>query len=229
MTKAVFRFVFHKDHESSDDATIARRQIATPSTAIKTKCPQVQSRIFENANDSKCGCGLSAFVVSGIRLAVDRLFLYCGCLFLPCRSSRNVMSFWRCLCYFLVWFIWFVFVWLRFFCHHKGSGSHVHFCPRPCSSTYRWAKLSTHRHKGTTLNEVRALTLPSAVKPPCVCHRQETGQSSIGSHTQQDMVISSGATTSRHTPCIHLCLSLFRRTGGSKPSPSEKTQCHPSS
>ena len=36
------------------------------------------------------------------------------------------------------------------------------------------------------------------------------------------MVISSGATTSRRTPCIHLCLSLFPRTGGSTPSRSEK-------
>ena len=33
----------------------------------------------------------------------------------------------------------------------KGLGSHVHFSPRPCSSTYGWAKHSTHRHKKTTL------------------------------------------------------------------------------
>ena len=31
---------------------------------------------------------------------------------------------------------------------HKGSGSHIHFCPRPCSSTCRWASLATHRHWG---------------------------------------------------------------------------------
>ena len=30
----------------------------------------------------------------------------------------------------------------------KGSGSHVHVSPRPCSSTYRWARLATHRHLG---------------------------------------------------------------------------------
>ena len=24
--------------------------------------------------------------------------------------------------------------------HHKGAGSHVHFCPCPCLSTHRWAK-----------------------------------------------------------------------------------------
>ena len=94
----------------------------------------------------------------------------------------------------LVW-VWFVFV--RFFCHHKGSGSYVHFCPRPCSSTYRWAKLPTHRHKGTTLNEVRALT------PPWPCsHRMWVIAKRLGRllwlvHAmQQDMVIYFGATTS---------------------------------
>ena len=29
-----------------------------------------------------------------------------------------------------------------------GSGSCFHFCPRPCSSTYRWTRLATHRHWG---------------------------------------------------------------------------------
>ena len=29
---------------------------------------------------------------------------------------------------------------------HKGSGSYVHFNPRPCSSTCRWAGLATHQH-----------------------------------------------------------------------------------
>ena len=31
---------------------------------------------------------------------------------------------------------------------HKDSGSYVHFCPRPCLSTCRWARLATHRHSG---------------------------------------------------------------------------------
>ena len=31
---------------------------------------------------------------------------------------------------------------------HKGSGSHFDFCPRPCSSTCRWARLATHRRSG---------------------------------------------------------------------------------
>ena len=67
------------------------------------------------------------------------------------------------LAFSLVWFVWFVFVRLRFFCHHKGSGSYVHFCPRPCPSTYRWAKLLAHLNKGSTLNEIRALTPPLPV------------------------------------------------------------------
>ena len=31
---------------------------------------------------------------------------------------------------------------------HKGSGSHFDCCPRPCSSTCRWARLATHRRSG---------------------------------------------------------------------------------
>ena len=31
---------------------------------------------------------------------------------------------------------------------YKGSGSYVDLCPRPCPSTYRWARLATHRHWG---------------------------------------------------------------------------------
>ena len=47
------------------------------------------------------------------------------------------------------------------------SGSYAHFCSRPCLSTVRWARLSTHRH---TLCEIRAL-MPTLVV-------------SIGSHMQ---------------------------------------------
>ena len=31
--------------------------------------------------------------------------------------------------------------------YHKGSGSYSLVCPRPCSSTCRWARRSTHRQK----------------------------------------------------------------------------------
>ena len=46
-------------------------------------------------------------------------------------------------------------VWSRFIfapVHiHKGSGSHFNFCPRPCSSTCRWARVATHRRIGPHL------------------------------------------------------------------------------
>ena len=53
----------------------------------------------------------------------------------------------------------------------KGSGSHVH-CPRPCSSTCRWAKFSTHRHRGphSVCNPRTRAHL--GLSPPHVCHRQ---------------------------------------------------------
>ena len=57
--------------------------------------------------------------------------------------------------------------------HHKESGSQVHLCPRPCSSTCRWAKLQTHRRRRP---HSVCILLPSWVLlPPRVCHRQETG------------------------------------------------------
>ena len=31
---------------------------------------------------------------------------------------------------------------------HKEVGSYVNACPRPCPSTYRWARLATHRRIG---------------------------------------------------------------------------------
>ena len=82
----------------------------------------------------------------------------------------------------------------------SSQGSYVHFCPRPCSSTYRWAKLPTHHHKGTSLNEVRALT----PRWPC-SHRMWVIAKRLGSlhwlahAVHQDMVIYFGATTSRRT------------------------------
>ena len=41
-----------------------------------------------------------------------------------------------------------VFLHLSLFHLHKWSESYVHFCPRPCLSTFRWARLATHRHIG---------------------------------------------------------------------------------
>ena len=72
----------------------------------------------------------------------------------------------------------------------KGSESYVHLCPCPCSSTYRWARLATHQHKGP--HPVwSVLSMPTvAVQPPHVCHRQRDWAVSIGSHMQQDMDMS---------------------------------------
>ena len=65
---------------------------------------------------------------------------------------------------------------------HKGLGSYVHVCPRPCSSTNRWAKLATHLRKDHTQCylhshhcEVWVLTPLVPVQPWHVCHRQKTG------------------------------------------------------
>ena len=33
-----------------------------------------------------------------------------------------------------------------------GNRSYVHFCLRPCSSTFQWATLTTHPYRGTTQN-----------------------------------------------------------------------------
>ena len=54
---------------------------------------------------------------------------------------------------------------------HKGSGSHDHFCSRPCSSTCRWARLSTHRHSGPH-SAIRALVPTLTFAPRHLCHRQ---------------------------------------------------------
>ena len=60
----------------------------------------------------------------------------------------------------------------------KRRERRVHFCPRPCSSTRRWARLATHRHSG-----------PHSVCIPCsYAHfgRASTGAISMGSQMQQD-------------------------------------------
>ena len=54
---------------------------------------------------------------------------------------------------------------------HKGSLCYVHFCPRPCSSTYRLS---------------RALMPTLAVKPPHVCHRQRDWAVFIGTSRRSD-------------------------------------------
>ena len=58
-------------------------------------------------------------------------------------------------------------------CFRKGSGSHVHFRPRPHSSTDRWARITTHRHLGPHNTAKSVPTM--APSPPHVCNRQGTG------------------------------------------------------
>ena len=50
------------------------------------------------------------------------------------------------------------------------SESSAHSCLHSCPSIYRWAKLSTHRHKGPHECAVRALTPPLAVSPLSCLH-----------------------------------------------------------
>ena len=95
---------------------------------------------------------------------------------------------------------------------HTGSGSYDHFCPRPCSSTYRKAKLSTHRHTGTTLCAQSVLScLTLAVQPPDVCPCQRDWAVSIRSHMQQDM------DTFQAPPPLGAPFSLFENHSRQKP------------
>ena len=94
---------------------------------------------------------------------------------------------------------------LSLFRSHKGSGSYVHFCPRPCLSAIRWAMLATHRHIGPHSVCIPRARTPTLAVQPHMCHRQREAVSS-GSHMQQDMGISLapphlGAPFNCLTPC----------------------------
>ena len=65
------------------------------------------------------------------RVPVSVLMLACACFHVRCCLCSSVRHRSGFASYF-----------------HTGSGSHVHFRPRPCSSTDRCARLSTHRHLG---------------------------------------------------------------------------------
>ena len=113
---------------------------------------------------------------------------------------------WRgCLFCVCAWFgVNWCFVLLNCACcvYHKGSGSHVQLCPRPCSSP----SISQAFHPPTQTTqrcEVRAL-MPkcSPVATACVSSPKDWAVL-IGSHMQQEVVISFGASTSRRT-CPHM-------------------------
>ena len=81
----------------------------------------------------------------------------------------------------------------------KGSGSYL----RSLLPTSLFEHLSMgqdkHRHRKTTLNEVRALTAPLGRKAIACVSSPRDWAVSMGSHMQQDTVISFGATTSGRT------------------------------
>ena len=73
---------------------------------------------------------------------------------------------------------------------HNGSGSYFHFCPRPCSSTCPWAKLSTtdtrdHTNAWSVLSRSFGRVTTARVSSP-----KRLGAVSMGSHMQQEMDIS---------------------------------------
>ena len=83
--------------------------------------------------------------------------------------------------------------------HTKGSGSHVRLCPRPCSSTDRWARLTSHRHQRTSLRTMSVpppsvwcvLSCPfTHVTAACVSSSRDWAVSTLARTSQQDMVIS---------------------------------------
>ena len=68
---------------------------------------------------------------------------------------------------------------LCLFLSQMGLGSYVHFRPRPCSSTWRWAGSQPTDTVDHAQSVVGALMHTFALRPPHVCHRQETGQSPL--------------------------------------------------
>ena len=60
----------------------------------------------------------------------------------------------------------------------KGSGSHVHYCPRPCSSTHRVGQALHPPTQRTRTLRILCSDTPFAMQQPHVCRHQETGQSS---------------------------------------------------
>ena len=63
---------------------------------------------------------------------------------------------------------------------------HIHTCPRPCSSTCRWARLATHRHTGTTqLRSPCSHAHFGRATAACVSSPRDRAVS-VGSHMQQD-------------------------------------------
>ena len=109
--------------------------------------------------------GSSAFfLLTLLRWTSTALWLTCSCRPGGCfvETLRSFGSFLR----------WSLFRFL-----YKGPGPYIHFCPRPCSSTCRWARLATHRRRGPHF-----VCIPcsrATVLPRHVWRRQETGLSPV--------------------------------------------------
>ena len=104
-------------------------------------------------------------------------------------------------------FFFFFFLPVRF---HKGSGSHVHFCPRPCSSTHRMGQALHPPTPWTTHCAICALVPLSRVTNACVSSPRDWAVS-IGSHVQLDRVISL-APSRLGAPLFHLFKTVDKET-----------------
>ena len=103
------------------------KHLLTPATMwARTQMRAVRSR--RNLFEASCVVCLSLFYIGSWWVLVPLSLVFLFTLFFS-PSYPHPLS----LCLFVV---------------NKGSGSRVHGCPRPCLSTFRWAKFSTHRHRG---------------------------------------------------------------------------------
>ena len=75
---------------------------------------------------------------------------------------------------------------------HQGSGSCFHFCPRPCVSTCRWARLATHRHIGPHFVCISCSHAHLARATTACVSSPRDWAVSIGSHMQHDIDMSKG-------------------------------------
>ena len=91
---------------------------------------------------------------------------------------------------------------------HKGSGSYVHLCPRPCLSTCRWARLATHRHWGPLcVSPVLSCPLWPCNRRMCVITK-ETGQSPLARTCSRTWVF----LRRLHILALSLCLTPSQKT-----------------
>ena len=87
---------------------------------------------------------------------------------------------------------------------YKRSGSHFHFCPRPCSRHLSMGQAATpHRHGTTSHFSPCSDASFGRVSNACVSSPKDWAVS-ISSHMQEDMVISLARFHARTVPCQNL-------------------------